>query len=210
MFTWFICKEPPGPSDKNKPEAAATFRVRRENKPRPIIVGFKNHHDKVQLFKHLKNLQGLERWRNVFISDDLTECQQNQQRDLLALSAFAKSQGYDTKVRSNCIIVNGRKYDYEELSRLAPELTLEKAKTLVCLDGKGLAFQSPHSPLSNLYPCNIVYKGNNFLSAEGALHYTRAIFCKKFEEAKAIHFESNAFEVKRIASTFNTTKIGKP
>ena len=97
------------------------------------------------------------------------------------------------------------KYVYEDLYKLPQDLSLEKAKTLECLDGKGIVFQSEHSPLSNLYPCNIVYKGRVYLSAEGALHFTRATFCKRHREASAIEFERNAYEVKRIAATFKHT-----
>ena len=137
----------------------------------------------------------------MFINDDLTECQLNKVRDLRALSAYARSKGYASAVRSNCIIVNGRKYTHADIAKLGPELTLEKAKTIECLNGEGIGFQSVHSPLSNLFPCNIVYKKKPFLSAEGALQYTRAIICKKYQEAGDIEFERNAYEVKRIAST---------
>ena len=196
-------KQPQGTGDGRKPEAAENNKVRRrEKRHRPIIVGFKELGDKIQIYKHIKNLQGLERWAKVFINDDLTECQQNQARDLRALAAFSRSKGCPATVRSCCIIVRGRKYDYSELYKLGPELTLEKAKTIECLEGKGIAFQSEHSPLSNLYPCNLVYKGKLHLSAEGALHYTRAVFCRRHEEAKAIGNETNPYEVKRIASTF--------
>ena len=106
------------------------------------------------------------------------------------------------EVRSNYIVVDGRRYVYKDISRLAPDLTLEKAKTVECLNGRGVAFQSVHSPLSNLYPCNILYKGKPFLSAEGALQHARAVICNRPEDARAIEFQREAYEVKRIASSF--------
>ena len=196
-------KVPPKEEDKLQPEGATVNKNKRgEGKPRPIVVGFKLLSDKIQVYKHLKNLQGIQRWERVYISDDLTESQQRQLRDLRSLSAFAKSLGYASAVRSNCLVVEGRKYTYKDLHRLSPEITLEKAKTVKCLQGKGVAFQSVHSPLSNLYPCNVFYKGISFLSAEGALQHTRAIFCRRLEEARAIETERDAYEVKRIAGTF--------
>ena len=191
-------------SDGDKPEAAAGHnnKSRREgNVIRPIVVSFRSFESKLAVYKHLKNLQGLEKWDKVYISDDLTECQRNQQRDLRALAAFARSQGFNSSVRANALLLDGRKYQYKDLHRLPPGLSLEKAKTVECLDGDGVAFQSVHSPLSNLYPCNVVYKGKTFLSAESALQYTRAIFCKRFREASAIEFERNAYEVKRLSSS---------
>ena len=191
-------KNTTGTDDNQKPEVQNNNK-RRERRPRPIIVGFKLLSDKIQIFKHLKNLQGNEKWDRVYINDDLTECQQRQLRDLRSLAAFARGQGHKANVRSNYILVNDRRYTYVEIGRLAPELTLEKAKTLSCLQGKGIAFQSEHAPLSNLYPCNIVYKSIAFLSAEGALQHTRAVVCKKLEVAHAIAAERDPYEVKRIA-----------
>ena len=58
-----------------------------------------------------------------------------------------------------------------------------------------------HAPLSNLYPCNIIYKGKPLLSMEGALQHTRAVVCKRLLEAAKIEFERDAYKVKRIAGT---------
>ena len=189
-----------------RPEGEAANQNKHETgRPRPIVVGFKLHESKIQVFKHLGNLKGVARWDRVYISDDLTECQLREVRDLRALSAYARSKGINSSVRSNCIVVDGRKFPYKDLAKLAPDLTLEKAKTIECLDGKGLAFQSVHSPLSNLYPCNVFYKGKPFLSAEGALQHTRAVICKRPDEAKAIEFERDAYEVKKIAASLKQT-----
>ena len=197
-----VGKLPPGTGEGQKPEVAINGRSDRKkpSKHRAILVSFKKFEDKIKVYRHVKNLKDLERWNRVFINDDLTECQQNQQRDLRALAAFARSKGYNSSVRSTFIVVQGKKYSYQELGRLAPEISLEKAKTLECLDWKGIAYQSDHAPLSNLYPCNIVYKSRVFLSAEGALQHTRAIICGRTVEANQIEFERNAYKVKRIAS----------
>ena len=191
-------------SNNDGPEVAANHNKdrRQVRQVRPIVVSFKLFADKLEVFRHLKNLQGVKKWDQVYISDDLTECQRNQLRDLRALSAYAKSKGYESVVKANVLVLDRRKYQYRDLFRLPEGLSLERAKTLECLEGKGVAFQSVHSPLSNLYPCNIVYKGRPFLSAEGALQYTRATFCRRFKEASAIEFERDAYEVKRISGTF--------
>ena len=173
-------KETQGTGDGRGPEAANNNNTRRRGpKHRPIVVGFRELENKIQIFKHIKNLQDKEEWIGVYINDDLTECQQNQARDLRALAAYARSKGFVATARSTHIVVRGKKFVYSELFKLGPELTLEKAKTIECLGGKGIGFQSEHSPLSNLYPCNLIYKGKLFLSAEGALHYTRGPFQKK-------------------------------
>ena len=195
-------KAPPGPSNNEKPEVVDNNKQPRgPRRPRPIIVSFKQFSDKIRVYKHLRNLQGLDKWDKVFISDDLTEVQQRQLRDLKSLAAYARSQGCNSTVKANCIVLENRKYAYRDLHKLPADLTLEKAKTVVCLDGGGVAFQSEHSPLSNLYPCNVAYRGRVFLSAEGALQHTRALICGKLAEANAIQYERNAYEVKRIAGS---------
>ena len=196
-------KVPSGPSEGEEPEvAAARINKRAPTRHRPIVVGIKRFDEKIQVFKHLRNLQGLEKWSKVFINDDLTEMQLRQNRDLRALAAYAKGIGYNAVVRANFLVIDKRRFSYGELHKLPQDLSLEKAKTVECLDGKGVAFQSVHSPLSNLYPCNIVFKGKPFLSAEGALQHTRAVFCRRLLEARKIEYERDAYEVKRISATF--------
>ena len=194
-------KKPTVTGEVAEPEVVINNNRRAWLMHRKIVVGFKLFEDKLEVFKHLKNLQGLEKWSKVFISDDLTETQQRQVRDLRALAAYARELGYDSGVRGTFLIVDRRRYRYEDLNKLPNELSMEKAKTVVCLDGEGVAFQSVHSPLSNLYPCNVVYKDKLFLSAEGALQHSRAVICKRPVEARKIEFERDAYEVKRIAST---------
>ena len=141
-------------------------------RPRPIVVGFMRPIEKGKVFKNLSNLRGVERWRGVYFSDDYTDCQKNQICDLRALAAFGSRIGKDAVVKNHHLWVDGKKYTYEEIGLLAPELTLEKAKTIEIHDGKGLASQSSHSPLSNLYPCNVFHRKEKYLSSEQALHHT--------------------------------------
>ena len=189
----------PAINKPNKPQQ------RRATQPRPIVVGFTKLADKIKLFRNLKNLKQLQKWEKVYITDDLTECQRAQTRDLRSLAAYARSQGIEATVRNQNIWVEKRKYAYNEIHRLAPELTLEKTKTIEILEGNWLAFQSEHAPLSNFYPCNIVYKNRKFLSSEAALHHSRAIVCKRFVEAGLIEKELYAYKVKKIGGSFKPT-----
>ena len=150
------------------------------------------------MFKNLANLKGNVKWNKVYFSDGYTDCQKNQIRDLRALAAFARRQGREATVRNHHLWVDGRRYVYKEIGKLAPDLTLEKAKTLEVLDGEGLAFQSSHSPLSNLYPCNVCHRGERFLSSEAALHHTRAIISRRLDKAHEILDTRDPYKVKSI------------
>ena len=131
----------------------------RRTRVRPIIVVLPSPIEKAAIFRNLKNLKDKDEWRGVFFGDDLTEQQANEQRDLRALAAYAKTREFNASVKVGTLWLDGRRYRYEELHRLPEGISLIKAKNLHFLDDKAIVFQSPHSPLSNLYPCNVTYKG---------------------------------------------------
>ena len=58
-------KAPPGTGDRPAPEVAADNNNARRGKfrHRPIVVGFKELGNKIQIYRHVKNLQGLEKWK---------------------------------------------------------------------------------------------------------------------------------------------------
>ena len=176
------------------------------NRPRPIVVSFMRPIEKGKVFTNLNKLKGNERWKNVYFSDDYTERQKNEIRDLRALAAYAKSVGRDAAVKNHHIWVDGRRYRYEDIGKLAPDLTLEKAKTLDVLNGEGIAFQSKHSPLSNLYPCNVIHRGERYISSEAALHHTRAVVCKRPKEAHDILQARDPYKVKSIGASFTASR----
>ena len=107
------------------------------NRPKPIVVGFMRPIEKAKVFKNLKNLKGIDRWDKVYFTDDYTECQKNEIRDLRALAAFARRIGREAKVKNHYLWVEGRRFTYADIKRLGPELTLEKAKGLVINYGEG-------------------------------------------------------------------------
>ena len=67
-------------------------------------------------------------------------------------------------------------------------------------------FQSPHSPLSNLFPCNLIFRGERFLSAEGAFHYHRALISGYEYDAQQIKSARNPFRVMKIAKSLRATQ----
>ena len=201
-------KAPPGPSGFAADHTGSNDRAPKHKvntRPRPIVVGFLKSADKSKVFRNLSNLKGNDKWKGVYFNDDYTECQKNQIRDLRALAAFARKVGREATVRNHYLWVNGKRYTFEEIGKLAPEITLEKAKTLEVLGGEGLAFQSIHSPLSNLYPCNVSHRNERFLSSEAAIHHTRAILSKRRLEAQQILQTRDPYRVKDIGASFKAS-----
>ena len=168
-------------------------------RPRPIVVVLARQLEKGEIFKHLRNLKGNEKWARVFFRDDLTEQQTAEQRDLRALAALARELGKHAIVKAGVLHIDDRTIRYTELYKLPPGLSLCKAKTLHILDDSAIIFQSKHSPLSNFFPCNIQYNAKFFLSVEAAFQYDRAMSSKCEHLAESIELCRDAEQVKRIS-----------
>ena len=185
---------------------AATEATGQSPRPRPIIVVFLRHTEKSQIFQKLKNLKGNDKWKNVYFNDDFTEIQATEQRDLRSLVAYAKKIGKEASIRAGAFWYQGRKYLYHDLHRLPAELSLLKAKTLHILEDTAILFQSPHTPLSNLFPCNLVFRGECFLSSEGAFQYHRALTSGYEKEAIQIKAERNPYKAKSQGGLIRATQ----
>ena len=155
-------------------DGRTTFKGQR---PRQIVVSFKNQSYKAHIFSKIKNLNGKDKWNDIYLNDDHTAFQKSQLADLRSLAQYAKKIGHDARISGFFLIICGRRYAHHELHDLPSDITLEKAKTQDVDKGKGIAFQSKHSLLSNLSRCDIVYDKIDFKSAESAYQYVRATYC---------------------------------
>ena len=79
-------------------------------RPRPIVVIFQRQQDKSEIFRNLKRLKGKEEWNMIFFNDDLTETQENEQRDLRALAAFARDLGHESVVKAGLLFFDTTNY----------------------------------------------------------------------------------------------------
>ena len=144
-------------------------------RPRPIKVVFPYLRYKHLLFKQLYKLGTLQGWEGVYINDDMSPQKQAQRKEMRAIFSFAKSTGIDCQLRGTRLIVDKKPYTYEKLSDLPHGLSIEAAKMVKVHDG--LAFQSKHAPLSNLYPCQIQHQDKKYTSVEQGLQYEHATTC---------------------------------
>ena len=102
---------------------------------------------------------------------------QEQIKEMRAISAFAKSQAIDSKMRGTKIVVDGKAYSYGELGTLPHNLTIERAKVIEVEDGT--AFQGKHAYLSSHYPFTIKDGDKEYSSSEQMFHYGRGMRTKK-------------------------------
>ena len=176
-------------------------------RPRPVIVHFYDESFKYEIFKNIKKMVGKEKWRNIYINDELTADQTNKMKDMRAINGYAKSVGKETKIKGTNLIVEGKKFGLDELESVPAEITIEKAKTIEFNDT--VIFQGHHSYLSNMAKSELTYEGRKFNNAETAFQFKKAELCDRQEEAKAILKMNDPYMVKRACKNMKETNEWK-
>ena len=134
------------------------------SRPRSIKVIFTTTSTKGEIFKNIDKLKDLEAWKGIRLSDAISPIEQSQQRDLRCIYAVAKAQKLNVKLRGSTIIFDDIKYTYKDIDALPRGLTMEGVKIVNVSDG--VAFQSHHAFMSNMFLCLIKSQGIEYKSAE--------------------------------------------
>ena len=176
-------------------------------RPRPIIVELYDASFKYEVFKNLKNMAGKEKWRNIYINDDLTADQSSKMKDMRSINGYARSVGMETKIRGTKLFVKDKKFGLNELDKVPEEIGIEKAKTIE-VNG-AVIFQGHHSYLSNMSESKFEYEGKSYNNAETAFQFKKASTCGKKEEAKQILKMSDPYAAKRTGRNIKETEEWK-
>ena len=169
------------------------------HRPRPIIVRFFDAATKFEIFKNLKKIAGSDKWRNVFINEDLRSDQMKKMKDLRLINGYARSVGKASIVRGTAIIIENQKYTLDELDKVPKEFSIKKAKQIVLEDNKGVIFQGHHSVLSNMAQSKFNFEGVDFENAESAFQYKKALALGKKDVAEeVIKNQDDPYLAKRI------------
>ena len=172
---------------------------------RPIVVSFLRLSDKHLVFKNLYKLKDNKDWKFIYVNDDLTEKQLSELRDLKVINALARSQCTDSCLKGNQLVVEGQRFNHENLSKLPSNLSMEKAKNRLVDNKKGLAFQGHHSVFSNMAECDIVHGGQLFTSSESAFQYEKAKIFGPTKDQKDI-LKAGAYKAKSIGKNIKDSK----
>ena len=185
------------------------FRIGRPSKqknsyPRPIMVQLVKSSHKGFVFSSIANLRGSDMSR-VIIDNDQGPVQQRQTGNLRAVAAVARTQGMRAQVKQGKVIVNGTPYFYDKLDDLPTPIALPTIKT-VDIPDIGIAYQGEHSPLSNMYACEIHYDDEIYKSAEHTLVGTRAKVEGNLEMEAMVKFTKDPFLVKLKAQRWEESQ----
>ena len=99
-------------------------------KPRSVIIQFYEESIKYEIFKNLKNMAGKEKWKNIFVNEDLTADQVNKMKDMRAINGYTKSVGMDTRIKGTKLFIEGKKINLDDLYTVPEKISIEKAKTI--------------------------------------------------------------------------------
>lgn len=140
----------------------------------------------------------------IFINEDATEAAKRKIVDLRKYVTFHQTKGIPAQIKGEGIFMDGKMYQYDDLSHMPNGLTLKDSRTK--LKNGVYAFQSGHSPLSSLFECTIKRNGIAYPSAEHAFQHAKAVENKDFIKARAILAEPSPHEVLQMAKGIKTTQ----
>lgn len=172
-------------------------------RPRTIAVTFSNERTRNTFFYARSGLKGQDKYRGIFINDDVSTETRRQRDDYRAVAAVARSDGIDVRVHTDGILLDGQKYLLTEPHSLPERYTVSKAKTIEL--GGEIYFSSAASYLSNFYPTTIITDGVAFSSAEHCYQARKCLHAKADDKYKMVLAAPTALEAKRIADAIPAT-----
>ena len=174
-----------------------TENPQRKNKPRPILVTLRSIQDRNVYYYARSKLMKSDQFRNIYLNDDVTATTHKMRDDFRSVAALARDEGFNVKIHGDGIVLNDRKYKYNEINLLPTNVTIAKAKTVKI--GEGVFFHSEHSFLSNFYPSPIVNKDVVYRTAEHCYQAAKCTMLGDHDSAAQIRLAATPIEAKRIA-----------
>ena len=173
--------------------------------PRNILIIFREMEDKIKLFQKVNQMRHLNKWKDVYVSDDLTPEQQEERKDLRCLAALARYTHTDLKLKGNKLEDSkGKVYHYRDIGDLPYGISMVEAKVIEF--EHGTAFQSHHAYLSNMYKCEIVDEDITWHSSEQLFWFKYAMYNDDKEAAQKLLVCSDGYEAKKISHSIKVTK----
>lgn len=163
--------------------------------PRKIFIELSESQDRDLLLKLSKTITKFgNNGSNFYINEDVSEDTKRKKADLHKYVKYLESwRGHTVEKSGEDIVLNGVRWRACDFNRLPIGDRIMDSRTLFY---KGtVAFQSPLSPLSNLFPCALHFNGIRYLSLEQAYQHQRAIHHKCFDVARNIMAQSNPFDI---------------
>ena len=176
--------------------------LKRNGKPRPIIVQFISPGQALEIYKKrfcLKsNLNGQSApQQRQFLSRDLPEEIIRVQNQLRIVLKEAKKIDIDAYIYRDKLIFKKRSYDLAACYQIE-ELCVEKIGTIYLADA--ILFHGRFCPLSNFYPSEITVDGKQYSSVEQYYQVQRARYCGHLRLACQMLQTKDPAEIKSLGN----------
>ena len=175
-----------------------------KTRPRTILVRLNSPSLKFEIYKNVRKLKENDKWKKVYISDDLPKEIANQRKVLRCLAATARDRGHRATVRGAALIVDDIRYNYSEIDDLPDGITMENAKVVQLDDG--IAFQSHFAFLSSMFPVTIVINSTPTHCAEQAYWLEIARLAGNKKVIEKVRDAKDGYEAKRAGQQIKITQ----
>lgn len=176
---------------------------RNGGRARTIMVTFLNERVRNQLYYARTNLRNLDRYRGIYLNDDVTQLTRKYRDEYRSVATLARSQGSLIRMHDDGVIIDEQKYLLGEAHLLPDHCSLAKART-VQINGE-IYFASEHSFLSNFAPSPIFEDDVLYPTGE---HLYQALKCSHANEPGKLGMVIAAptpLAAKRIADSIKET-----
>lgn len=174
--------------------------------PRKVLLSFISLDAKEQVFLQAGAIaKAGHPGHRIFINEDISEETKRKRADIRKYELFLREKGITASQKGDGIIINDTFHTIDDLNHMPDGLKLKDSRTFI--EGNYWAFQSKHTPLSNLYLCSIKRNGILYASAEHAYQHAKAVENKDFIRARAILAQPSSVEAMMIAKGIKTNAL---
>lgn len=131
--------------------------------------------------------------RPFYINEDMAEDMKRKKMDLYRYIKYLEKRKHTVVKVGEDLLIDGIYHKASNFNNLPKGDRLMDSRTLC--SGDSIAFQSEHSPLSNLFPCNIKFEGLAYNSAEQCYQHLRAVHHNKTQLARDIMATINPYDI---------------
>ena len=173
------------------------------NRPRTILVTLSNRQARNRLYFGRSKLHNSERFKGIFVNDDVTATTRRQRDEYRSVAAVARAQGAEIRIHDDGLIIDGTKYMLGESHLLPDKYSMERARTVEC--GGEIYFASHYSYLSNFASSPILVGDTLYPTAE---HLYQARKCEQAGDEtrrKKVINATSPLDAKRVADEIKET-----
>lgn len=173
--------------------------------PRKIFLELAEPQDRDKLIQYSKHItkngnNGLP----YYINEDVNEDTKRKKADQHKYVKYLEEKGRRVEKAGEDIIVNGVRWKSADFNRLPVGDRIMDSRTIFARGT--VAFQSALSPLSNLFPCNILFEGIRYGSAEQAYQHQRALHHNLLPLARDLLAQHNPYDIFNDAKEITDNK----